>query len=139
MRSLPALFFMLLLASAVHAADWYASPTGESGAAGTREKPFDIATALMSSKIAAGDTLWLLEGVYKRRPDEQFDVKLVGAEGKPVIVRPESGKRVTIDGGLRTQNPSAHVWIRDLEIIVSEPHPTELVGPGSHPPDFKRP
>jgi hypothetical protein len=36
-------------------------------------------------------------------------------------------------------DPSAHLWIRDLEILVSEPNPVHPVGPGSHPEDFKRP
>jgi hypothetical protein len=31
------------------------------------------------------------------------------------------------------------MWIWDIEILVSEPNPTQPVSPGSHPEDFKRP
>jgi len=50
-------------------------------------------------------------------------------------------QRVTIDGGLAVQNPAAHVWIWDLEILVSEPDTSKdrPVTAGSHPEDFKRP
>src|SRR5262249_21049126 len=60
-------------------------------------------------------------------------------EGKPVHLRPAPGERATIDGGLLVQEPSAHLWVWDLEVLVSEPQPTRPVGPGSHPKDFTRP
>src|SRR5262249_14478264 len=40
---------------------------------------------------------------------------------------------------LAVHEPSAHVWVWGLEIVVSEPQPAKPVGPGSHPKDFKRP
>ncbi|MBN2269239.1 MAG: right-handed parallel beta-helix repeat-containing protein, partial [Sedimentisphaerales bacterium] len=54
-------------------------------------------------------------------------------------VRPAPGARVRIDGGLSVQSPSAHVWIRDLEIFISEPVPEKPISPGSSPEDLKRP
>lgn len=128
------------LALSASTAERFVAPTGLPGNAGSREAPWDIASALSGvQKIAPGDTLWLLAGTYQRRPDEQFSVKLVGTAEQTIHVRGEIGKRVTIDGGLKVEDPSAHLWIRDLEILVSEPHPTTPQSPGSQPPEFKRP
>src|SRR5436305_7983167 len=83
------------------AADWYASPKGTPKGKGTRDSPWDVESALAGKQaVRAGDTVYLLEGTYRRRPDEQFVVKLVGAEGKPVSVRPAPNERAVIDGGL---------------------------------------
>ncbi len=122
------------------AAEWYLGPEGKATNAGTKEAPWDIASALDGKqKVAAGDTLYLLAGTYKRRPKEQFDVRLVGTEEKPIHVRPAAGAQATIDGGLAVQAPSAHVWIWNLEIMVSEPNPEKIETGGSHPKDFDRP
>jgi hypothetical protein len=135
-----ALVVLASAATAAVAADWYVSPRGTPQGKGTRESPWDIESALLGKRsVKAGDTLYLLGGTYRRRPDEKFAVRLVGAEGKPIHVRPAPGERATIDGGLSIQNPSAHFWIWDLEILVSEPQPGKPVGPGSHPKDFTRP
>ncbi len=128
------------LASSATAAEWYVAPHGAPRNPGTKQEPWDIASALDGKqKVAAGDTLFLLRGTYRRRPKEHFDIRLVGTEQKPIHIRPAPGARATIDGGLATQAPSAHVWVWGLEILVSEPSPTEPVGPGSHPEDFTRP
>ncbi len=131
---------LFLLTSAGHGADWYVSPDGKSANGGTRESPWDIASALDGRQEGRpGDTICLLEGVYRRRPNELFDVRLTGTAEKPIQVRPAEGQRVRIDGGLAVQSPSAHVWIRDLEIYVSEPVPDKPVSAGSHPQDLNRP
>ncbi|HYF47805.1 MAG TPA: hypothetical protein VEJ63_00250 [Planctomycetota bacterium] len=139
MRQLTVLF-SVFLAAAVAAREWHVHPEGDAASPGTQEKPCDIASALDGSKkIAPGDTIVLAAGTYKRRPKEQFEVKLVGAEGKPIVIRPAAGARATIDGGLAIQPPSAHVWIRDLEILVSEPLPDKPVPAGSHPQELTKP
>jgi hypothetical protein len=131
---------LLLAAKVSSAAQWYIGPDGKAENAGTREHPWDIASVLDGKqKVAAGDTIYLLEGTYKRRPKELFEIRLVGTEDKPIHVRSLPGKRVRIDGGLSMQSPSAHVWIRDLEIFVSEPAPKKPISPGSHPKDLKKP
>lgn len=136
-------FFVLLLLLAVQvssATQSYVSPDGKSTNPGTQDKPWDIASALDGKqKVAAGDTIYLLEGTYKRRPKELFEIRLTGTEDKPIHIRPLPGKRVRIDGGLSVQSPSAHVWIHDLEIFVSEPAPKKPISPGSHPKDLKKP
>jgi hypothetical protein len=51
------------------------------------------------------------------------------------------GERVTIDGGLTVQAPSTHLWIWDLEILVSENFSMSrrVEEPGSHPQSYNRP
>jgi hypothetical protein len=132
--------FLLLAVQISSAAQLYAGPDGKSTNPGTQQRPWDIASALDGSKkIAAGDTIYLLEGTYKRRPKELFEIRLVGTAENPINIRPLPGKRVRIDGGLSMQSPSAHVWIRDLEIFISEPVPEKPISPGSRPKDLKRP
>jgi hypothetical protein len=122
------------------AADWYVGPDGKAANSGTKESPWDIASALDGKQqITAGDTIYLLEGTYKRRPAELFEVHLIGTAENPILVRTLDGERVRIDGGLSIQNPSENLWIRDLEIFVSEPVPEKPISPGSHPKDLKRP
>jgi len=132
--------WLYLVMAMAEAAEWFVGPEGKATNPGSREGPWDIASALDGKqKVAAGDTLYLLAGTYKRRPKEQFDVRLAGTAEKPTHVRPAPGARATIDGGLAVQAPSAHIWIWDLEILVSEPNPEKIETKGSHPEDFKRP
>jgi len=134
------ILFLLLIVQISSASLWYVSPDGKSKNAGTQDKPWDIASALDGTKkVSAGDIIYLLEGIFKRRQNELFEIRLVGASDKPIHIRPLPGKRVKIDGGLSVQNPSAHVWIHDLEIFVSEPVPDKPISPGSHPKDLKKP
>src|SRR4030042_2584938 len=102
---------LLLDVAFCRAAQRYAGPEGKTTNAGRRGEPWDIASALDGKqRIAAGDTLYLLEGTYRRRPNELFEVRLAGTEEKPIVMSPAGGARVRIDGGLSVQEPSAHVW-----------------------------
>ena len=140
MKHCVGLCVLLLVVQVSSASQWYVSPDGKSTNPGTQDKPWDIASALDDAqKVAAGDTIYLLEGTYKRRPNELFEIRLVGTSEKPIHIRPLSGNRVRIDGGLSMQSPSAHVWIYDLEIFVSEPVPEKPISPGSHPKDLNKP
>ncbi len=142
MKYVPLLSVCLLAIAAetAFAGQRYISPDGKSSNPGTQESPWDIASALSGKqKVNPGDTIYLMEGTYRRRPEELFEIRLVGTEKAPVHIRPVSGKRVRIDGGLSVQSPSAHVWVRDLEIFISEPRPKQPTSPGSHPKDLNRP
>lgn len=132
---------LLILAGQVcPAGQWYVAPDGKPANPGTRQAPWDITSALGGEqKIAVGDSVYLLEGIYKRRPNELYEIRLVGEENASINIRPAPGNRVRIDGGLSMQSPSAHVWIRDLEIFVSEPKPEKPISAGSHPEDLNRP
>ena len=140
MKHCVGLCVLLLVVQVSSASQLYVSPDGKSTIPCTHDKPWDIASALDDAqKVAAGDTIYLLEGTYKRRPNELFEIRLVGTSEKPIHIRPLSGNRVRIDGGLSMQSPSAHVWIYDLEIFVSEPVPEKPISPGSHPKDLNKP
>ncbi len=134
------ILYLLTAAQLSAATEWYAVPDGKAANPGTKESPWDIVSALDGSqKIAAGDTIYLLEGTYKRRPVELFEVRLAGTSENPIHVRTLPGERAKIDGGLSILSPSENVWIRDLEIFVSEPVPEKPVSPGSNPRDLNRP
>ena len=139
-RFILSLCLLAVTAPVTSAGEWYVAPDGKSSNPGTKQAPWDIASALdRTQKVAAGDTVYLLAGTYRRRPKELYEIRLAGAERAPIHVRPEPGGRVRIDGGLSIQSPSAHVWIRGIEIFVSEPRPEKPVSPGSHPADLNRP
>jgi hypothetical protein len=132
--------FLTMAGQISSAGQWYVAAEGKSTNPGTHEAPWDIASALGGEqKVAAGDTIYLLEDTYKRRPKELYEIRLVGTEDAPIHIRPLPGGRVRIDGGLSVQSPSAHVWVHELEIFVSEPRPEKPVSPGSHPEDLNRP
>ena len=63
----------------VSVSQWYVAPGGKPTNKGTEGSPWDIALTLDGKqKVTAGDTVYLLPGIYKRRPEELFDVRLVG-------------------------------------------------------------
>jgi hypothetical protein len=132
--------------SGVEAADRYVAVDGSPDGRGTKDSPWDLESTLAGrQKVAAGDTVWIRGGTYKHPNRELgspgYAVKLAGEEGKPVHVRAASGERVTIDGGLTVQAPSTHLWIWDLEILVSENFSMSrrVEEPGSHPQSYNRP
>jgi hypothetical protein len=128
--------------SGAPAAELYVAPDGKPGNPGSKESPWDLASTLGGARgVRAGDTVYLLAGTYRRRPQAEYEIKLVGTADEPICVRPAPGARATIDGGLAVCEPSAHVWIRDLEILVSENFSMsrEIQEPGSHPQSYGRP
>jgi hypothetical protein len=128
------------------AADRYVAVDGNAGNPGSRESPWDIASALNGSQqLSPGDTVWIRGGTY-RHPDRQpgangYPVRLAGTADKAIHVRSIPGHRVTIDGGLHIQPSSRFLWIWDLEIIVAENLSQSRVSKqnGSHPQDLRRP
>ena len=147
MRRISLFAIVLTALSAGHApaAEWYAAADGKPDGAGTRQSPWDLVSALEGKHtIAPGDTLWLLPGTYKH-PNRQlgsagYVVRLAGQEGKPILVRGMPGQRITLDGGLTVQQPATYLWIRDIEILVSENSSMTrtLNEPGSHPKSYNR-
>ena len=120
--------------------EWYVAEDGTPHGQGTRNSPWDLESALGGAHdIGPGDTLWILAGTY-RHPNRKlgspgFVVKLAGRQDRPIHVRGEPNHRVTIDGGLTVAQPSTWLWIRDLELLVSENFTMSrrLEEPGSHP------
>ncbi len=128
------------------AAERYAAPDGKADAAGTKDSPSDLQSALSGRmKIAPGDTLWLLPGTYKhpnrKLGSQGYEVRLAGTKEKPVHVRGTPGTRVTIDGALSIVAPSDYLWVRDLELIISENFTMSrtIKDTGSSPGDYGRP
>jgi len=117
------------------AKDWFTGPDGVSTGAGTREAPWDLASALAGRKeIAPGDTVWVSGGICKGK----FEVKLAGKEGAPIHVRAVLGERATIlDSGIVVVDPATYVWLWDLEIAGSVPvEKRETKQTGSSPGDL---
>jgi MYXO-CTERM domain-containing protein len=94
--SLP-LLATLLLASATDAATLYVSPTGTSTAACTRKAPCDLTTG--ASTAIAGDTVILMDGVYKTA----LDVANSGTESAWITFQADDCATPIIEGqGIET-------------------------------------
>lgn len=128
------------------AAEWHVAVDGQATNRGTRESPWDLTSALDGrQKVQPGDTIWITGGTY-RHPDrllasQGFVVRLAGTADAPIQVRAVPGTRATLDGGMSVVSPTDYVWIRGLEILVSENFTLgrELSEPGSHPQSYGRP
>jgi parallel beta-helix repeat protein len=75
------------------AATYFVSPAGDDASNGTRGTPLKTISAA-ANKAVAGDTVLVLEGVYRERVAPPRG----GVKGKPIIYRGESGKRVVVKG-----------------------------------------
>lgn len=132
--------WLLFVALPVGGAEHHVGPQGTPDGQGTKEAPWDIVSALGGKqKVAAGDTIWIAAGTYKKAQEAGglgYPVHLAGTKAAPIQVRALPGQRATIDGGLVVQEPSTHLWLRDLEILVSEPTPDKPADAGARP---KRP
>jgi hypothetical protein len=116
----------------------YVSADGAPGNPGTRESPWDLASALDGrQKVAPGDVIWVRGGTYKGLP---FQVKLVGKDDAPVIVRAYPGERATVlDDRVMVNEPAAHVWLWGLELTGSAPIAQRATNQtGSFPTDLPK-
>ena len=139
---------LLCAASPGWAADWHVAVDGKVDGDGSVKRAWDLGSALGGRKeVRPGDTVWIGQGTYKfadrKLGSAGYEVKLAGVKGRAIVVRGAAGKRVTIDGGLSIRAPSDYLWIRNLEIIVSENLPggpsRVLAEGGSHPKSYARP
>ncbi|MBN1421169.1 MAG: hypothetical protein JXP34_20520 [Planctomycetes bacterium] len=120
---------------AAPASDWFVGPEGETTGTGSREAPWDLASALAGRKeIAPGDSVRVRGGTYRGK----FQVKLAGTEKAPIVVRAVPGERATIlDSGVLVVEPADYVWLWDLEIAGSVPvEKRETQRTGSSPGDL---
>ena len=133
---------LLGLARAVSAADFFVSPAGTSAqgpATGTRENPWNLATALAQpSSVHPGDTIWLLGGTYVGR----FDSDLSGTSDAPVVLRQFPGARARLDGGSGPLEATLtiggrYAWYWGFEVFSSGPGRTSAQD-GSAPTDLDR-
>lgn len=113
----------LLLAPAF-AAQFYVAPDGTPQGDGSRERPWDLATAIKPHPaIQPMDTVWMRKGLYRGN----FVSRLKGAPNAPVILRAYPGERVVLDGADRPARTilrieGAWAWYWGLEILDSNPY-----------------
>jgi hypothetical protein len=100
----------------------FVAPDGSSTAAGTREHPLDLKTALAAGSPAQpGAVVWLREGVYRGA----FVSALNGTAEAPIIVRSHPGERAIIDSAPGTEDAlwvnGSWTWFWGIEIMNSNP------------------
>ena len=65
-----ALSMLVAWATAAPASEWYVGPKGTPGGSGTPASPWDVESALLGKRgVRPWDTIYLLGGTYRRRPD----------------------------------------------------------------------
>jgi hypothetical protein len=98
--------------------EWFVAPDGTPQGDGTREKPWDLQTALSHpAKVKPGDTIWLRGGTYGTGGATIFTSRLAGTKDKPIIVRGLPGERATINGGISAYG--SWTWFWGFEITNS--------------------
>jgi len=96
------------------AGEIYVTPDGRSDGRGTRQSPFDLATATTNSQlIVPGTTVWIGPGTYRvgsLQPHESIH----GVKDNPVIYRAMPGPPATVVGEIRPNND--YVWYWGLDV-----------------------
>src|SRR5687768_4789276 len=95
-RCLFAAVLLAMLSSAsspATAAEFFAAADGKANGAGSKDRPWDLRTALSAAAIRPGDTLWLRGGTYRG----DFTSRLTGTADAPITVRQYPGERAIID------------------------------------------
>jgi hypothetical protein len=97
---------------------YYVSPDGRASADGTRDRPWDLATAMAGAggRVQPGDTVWLRAGRYV---GDDFTTHLRGTAGARITFRQFPGERATIDGRLLARGAYLDFW--GFEITQSNP------------------
>jgi hypothetical protein len=120
------------------AQDWYVSPTGSAGAAGTLASPWDLDSVLADTQpVSPGDTVYLLEGTYT---GGNTNVQLSGTMVDPVVIKPYNDGKVLFD----TNNAGAgefyyvfgdYTHWYDIEVFCSKLTSRVTTIPGNNAPD----
>lgn len=84
----------MFFVSGLRGADYYVGPNGSPKGDGSREKPWDLATALSGKLIAPGSTVWVMGGTYRGA----FTSYLHGTSDAPISMRVIPGQRAILDG-----------------------------------------
>ncbi len=122
-----ALAICALLPATAAGADFFAAPDGHANGWGTLSDPWDIQTALAQPRaVGPGDVIWLRGGTYAL--EQTLVSRLVGAEGRPIVVRQFPGERATLDCRRITETgagteclliKSVYTWYWGFEITNS--------------------
>jgi hypothetical protein len=123
--------------------EYFVAPDGSANGDGSRERPWDLATALSAPKtVRPGDTIWLRAGRYGEGGTRAvLRSRLLGNPGAPIVVRAWPGERVILDAWLQVgcceSDPKpaegGWVWFRDLEFAGFQPDRTSGK---AGPPDY---
>lgn len=119
---LPSAIIAELLAASAHAGHLVVSPAGTPTGQGTEASPLDVATALV--KVAGGDTILVLDGVYRLSAQLSIDSTNDGAEGRRKHLVAARGAKPVFDYSAQTYSSSSRGillqgdwwWIEGLEI-----------------------
>ena len=120
---------------------WFVSPSGQAGAAGTEGDPLDLASALAGAagRIHIGDKIWLRGGTYRPPNPNGFKSTIAGTAKSPVVIRNYQGERATLDGKgseITLSVNGGYVWFWGLEIMDSNTTRTTNQTGGVHPNAF---
>jgi hypothetical protein len=122
---------LLALGLTLQATEWYVTPAGIPGGNGSKNAPFDLATALAATTtIQPGDTVWLRAGVYQGT----FFCFLQGQAGHSITIRQYPGEHATIDGGI-AQTVGGWVDYWGFELMKSSFNRVSAY-PEAYPPDL---
>lgn len=117
---------------ATHGAQVYVAPDGKADGDGSKNHPWDLASALSrQSKVKAGDTVWLRGGVYKGT----FKSRLAGTEDKPILIAQFTNERATIDGSLMVDGEWTIFWgfeVTNTNTDRANERPTGVEVNGAH-------
>jgi len=74
--------------------EFFVSPEGRPGNAGTRESPWDLKSVLEGGRgLRGGDVVWVMGGTYRGC----FASKISGSARQPVVIRAIPGERAILD------------------------------------------
>lgn len=112
-------------ASAIIGSNWYVSPSGASGAAGTLNAPWNLSHALSGGggKVRPGDTVWLRDGIYLGC----FRSTLAGNSSAPIVVRQYRREKAILDNAscrdAALTASGSYTWFWGFEVRNSSPYP----------------
>lgn len=123
---------------------FFVSVSGSSSGDGSAANPWDLQTALnQPAAVLPGSTIFLEAGRYTGN----FVSNLTGTLTSPIIVKPDDGARVILDGSLAGQSVKnvpvllingAYTWYMGFEVTNSDPE-REITESGSNPPERRGP
>lgn len=115
LKSIALTFFLLVVAGLAATAnvpkEHYVSPSGVPSGDGTKERPWDLVTALAHpAAVRPGDTIWVRGGMYPKRHPDMWQPKLTGTPAAPIVVRAVPGERVQVTGPWRIFGADCWYW-----------------------------
>ncbi|HVG34791.1 MAG TPA: right-handed parallel beta-helix repeat-containing protein [Pyrinomonadaceae bacterium] len=111
---------------------FYVADQGRPDGDGSKNRPWDLATALSQpARVKAGDTIWLRGGTYKGA----FKSKLSGEAGRPILLAQFTNERATIDGSLIVEGAWTTYWgfeVTNSDTDRTRERPTGVEITGAH-------